>query len=400
MYLTSFIHRDKLFSIAERWFCGRPHPEDGLHLTEILICDGFVLSETVKAVARVLVENVHRRLFEERWLTCKGDLRDALCRSQLYHRPAEMTPRVEELFTLYRKNPDFYYREAPINGAMCLDEEGRLLGVYRIKRPRRIAEKANRRIADWIFHTVQNQAQRMAEERARRWGIPLQYLVTPEKEMVREFIQAEEAIARDFNEGAIRFDRAAMTIRDVGGVKIVADSEALSHLETVIQGDPSFHVVEKQVFTGSYQATGLSLDVHWDAEQVCRVYRNERSWKKYLDRGIPEERLKRGLEPFLADARPNISIELMLATFPDLVESELGNSIHEERIVAQRENKEYKGYIPMNVEFLVEFLFAVGFSPQTRIDQIPIKLWGRYLPDTLSSYIRRLYLLSEYELLH
>ena len=116
--------------------------------------------------------------------------------------------------------------------------------------------------------------------------------------------------------------------------------------------------------------------------------------------GYPAEELKKGLEPFLADGEPKINIEMILSTFPDMVESELGSSIHEERIIAQRDNKSYKGYIPMNVEFLVESLFAVGFSPRIDIDQVPIKLWGRYLPETLSSYVRQLYNLPEHDLIH
>jgi hypothetical protein len=395
MYLTSFIHREGLFSIAERWFCGRAEPDDAVRLTEILICDGFVIAETVKAVARSLMEALDRKPFFEERIHDKGQLRDALCRSLL-----DKDPRAEELFTLYKKNPDFYYREAPINGVMCLDETAHLLGLYRIKRPRRIAEKANRRIARWIFHSVLKRAQSMAEERAQRSGIPIDQLVTPENEMIREFIEAEESIALSFSEGAIEFDRAAMTIRDVGGIKIIADDWKLSHLERLLDESSTIRVIDKESFLGHYQAKSLILDVLWDADHVCRRYHDTRSWEKYLNRGIPEERLKAGLEPFLTDCGPNVTIELMLTTFPNMVESELGNSIHEERIRAQRDNKEYKGYIPMNVEFLVEYLFAVGFSPVIHVDKVPLKLWGRYLPDTLSSYIRRLYSLPEYDLLH
>ncbi len=93
-------------------------------------------------------------------------------------------------------------------------------------------------------------------------------------------------------------------------------------------------------------------------------------------------------------------MELILSNFPDLVESELGNSIHEERIIAQRDSRIYKGYVPMNVEFLLEYLFAVGFSPEMHIDHLPIKLWGRYLPDTLISYVRRLYHLPVQDLFY
>jgi len=53
----------------------------------------------------------------------------------------------------------------------------------------------------------------------------------------------------------------------------------------------------------------------------------------------------------------------------------------------------------MNVEFIVEYLFAVGFSPRIDIDLVPIKLWGRYVPETLASYIRQLYNLPEHNLI-
>jgi hypothetical protein len=91
-------------------------------------------------------------------------------------------------------------------------------------------------------------------------------------------------------------------------------------------------------------------------------------------------------------------MELILSTFADMVESELGNSLHEERIVAQRDTKVYRGYIPMNVEFLIEYLFAVGASPHIHIGRLPIKLWGRYLPDTVIDQIRALYKMPDSEL--
>lgn len=395
MYLTSFIHRERLFGIAERWFCGRLEPDDALHLTHTLVCDGFVIGEMVKVLGRLLIEALHRATFSETRIYSKGQLRDALCRSS-----RDRNPRVEELLALYQRKPDFYYREAPINAFMCVDPGGNLLGLYRIKRPRRIAEKANRRIADWIFHTVQNKARSMARERALKLGIPMEHLLTPENEMVREFIDSEELIAQSFRDGRIQFDRTALRIDDVGGIKLIADADRLSRLESSLRDIPGVRVLERERYDGVYQATSLSLLVAWDFEHVCRMYRNTGSWEKYSNRGIPEAVLRKGLEPFLLDGEPFITLELILTTFPDLVESELGNSIHEERIRAQRDNREYRGYIPMNVEFLVEYLFAVGFSPIVHIDEIPIKLWGRYLPDTLSTHIRRFHGVPEYDLFY
>ena len=191
-----------------------------------------------------------------------------------------------------------------------------------------------------------------------------------------------------------------MTIHDVGAIKIVAKDDDLVQLEQALTQAPDITVIEREDFKGNYQATNMILEVPWEAEYVCERYRESRAWERYLGRGIPAEELEKGLEPFLADGEPKINVELILSTFPDMVESELGTSIHEERIIAQRDNKNYKGYIPMNVEFLVESLFAAAFSPRTDIDQVPIKLWGRYLPETLGSYIRQLYNLPEHDLIH
>jgi hypothetical protein len=386
MYLTSFIHRDELFNIAERWFCGHLSPNDGLRLTQILISDGFVLGQTLENLAKNLMKGIYREPIGQQRIHFKGELREAICR-----RVGVLTERELELFSLYRMNPDFYYREAPIDGVMCFDEEGQLTGLYRIKRPRRIAEKANRKIASWIFSAVQNQARQMATERARKFGIPLEFLLTPESEMAREFIEAEQAISQSFSEGAVRFDHEPLTIHDVGGIKIVANDDQLSVLEDALHHDPNVRVLNKESFFGSFRAKSLVLECLWDAEQAFRSYRECRCWQKYSNRGIPQSDLMKGLESLLQDPKTTINVELILSNFPDLAESELGDSIHEERIISQRDSKVYQGYIPMNVEFLLEYLFAVGFSPQTHIDHLPIKLWGRYLPDTLISYLRQLY---------
>lgn len=395
MYLTSFIHRDKLFEITERWFCGRSEPGDARIITEILICDGFVVSETLETLTKRLLGMISRKPVELRPIRFKGELRDLLCLGC-----RDTNPRVAELIRRYRENPDYFYREAPINGVICLDEQDQLLALFRKKRPKRIAEKANRRIADWIFQNVLRRAEEMAGERARLSGIPLDRFVTAAEEMEKEFIHAEESIARSFREGSIRFDKAALTIHDVGAIKIVAAEEELQHLEKTIAETPDITVVEKEEFRGDYQATNLVLEVSWDAGHCCRSYQENRAWEKYLNRGIPQDELKRGLEPLLVQAESRINIELILSTFPHMVESELGNSIHEERIIAQRDNKLYRGYIPMNVEFLVEAIFAVGFSPRIDVDQVPIKLWGRYLPETLSSYVRHLHNMPEHDRFH
>ncbi len=393
MNLTSFVHRRELLDIAERWFLGRLEAGDALKLTQILICDGYIIGETLRSFTDLILGEFQARPFQKVAIKSKGELRNAICRCTRH-----ISQRVETLRDLYRTNPDYFYDETPINGVLCIDEHNQIIATYRIKRPERIAEKANRRIATWIFQTVQETARNFARSRAISSGVPLDGLFTTQEEMAREFIKAEESIASSFREGTIRFDQTAITIHDVGGIKFLGDREKLAKIEERLRNSSKFDILEREVFHGNYEASSLILDIPWDAEEVCKKFRDSKSWEKYSNRGIPESVLKRGLEPLLENADPRINIELIFCTFEAMVESELGNSIHEERIIAQRDNKPYKGYIPMNVEFLLDYLFAVGFSPEINVESLPIKLWGRYLPDTLVMHIRRLYRLSEYEL--
>ncbi|HQP55287.1 MAG TPA: hypothetical protein PLN83_04180, partial [Syntrophorhabdus sp.] len=55
MYITSFAHREELFQMVQRWFCNQLEPTDGHRVTKILICDGFILGETLNDLVRLLI---------------------------------------------------------------------------------------------------------------------------------------------------------------------------------------------------------------------------------------------------------------------------------------------------------------------------------------------------------
>jgi hypothetical protein len=136
VYITSFVHREELFNMVQRWLCDRLEPSDGMRLTQILICDGFILGETLDAITRLLLSTFSAESFRTKRLHFKGELRDIICRSA-------RTPssRSKELIESYMDNPEFFYTEAPVDGTAYLDGMEKLLAIYRIKRPRRIAEK-------------------------------------------------------------------------------------------------------------------------------------------------------------------------------------------------------------------------------------------------------------------
>ncbi len=395
MYITSFVHREELFQMVQRWFCDRLEPTDGQRVTKILICDGFILGETLDDLTRLLISTFSDEPYRAQRLHFKGELRDIICQSIHTH-----NDRTAELVESYRKNPEFFFTEAPVDGTAYLNATDRLLAVYRIKRPRRIAEKANRYIANHIFRMVQNRARQMAEERAQQIGVPLEHLLTAEEDMDREFMLAEEMIAGAFRKGQAKFEKPAVTINDVGGIKYVTSEESLYQVEDFFLKHHDFKVFERSEHTGNYKAKSMVVEVPWDKEKVCRSFLENRAWEKYVNRGIPEAELQKVLERLVEDAEPRICIEVTLTTFDDLVESELGRGIHEERIITQRGQTVYMGHIPLNVEFLVEYLFSVAVSPRIHIDRLPVKLWGRYLPDTISYHIRQLYYLPEHDALY
>ena len=180
MYITSFVHREELFQMVQRWFCDRLDPTDGLRVTQILICDGFILGETLDAFTRSMLNTFATESYRAQRLHFKGELREIICQSI-----SEPNGRTADLIESYRKNPEYFFTEAPIDGTAYLDSLDRALAIYRIKRPRRIAEKANRYIANHIFRMVQNRARQMAEERAQQMGVSLENLLTAEEEMER-----------------------------------------------------------------------------------------------------------------------------------------------------------------------------------------------------------------------
>jgi len=67
------------------------------------------------------------------------------------------------------------------------------------------------------------------------------------------------------------------------------------------------------------------------------------------------------------------------------MESEFGRSLHELRILRLRERREYCGLIAQNAGYLIEYLLTLAMAPVLDVPELPIKMYGRYLPETISS---------------
>ena len=82
---------------------------------------------------------------------------------------------------------------------------------------------------------------------------------------------------------------------------------------------------------------------------------------------------------------------MILTTHADLVESEFGSCIHEARILEQRAAVTYSGRIASNASFLIEYMLMLALSPTLEVGDLPVKMWGRYLPDVYSMSVWKLF---------
>ncbi len=85
-----------------------------------------------------------------------------------------------------------------------------------------------------------------------------------------------------FRQGRIDFDKTAMVINDVGGIKMVVDDDRLSALEERLTHHPTIKIVEKGIYQGNYEAKSFILEVPCDRDPVCQSFLATRAWERYF----------------------------------------------------------------------------------------------------------------------
>jgi len=385
MFLTGLTHRRQLFNVAKRWLVDRPRPGDGRAVTELFIYDGLLSIPP----ARQFMTQMYTDVFEGPpvWegIRYKHELRERALEAI-----GEPTPRQYEMMECYHANPEAFFRRMPIDGAMVFAPDGRMIGGIRIKRPRRVAEKASRRLAGYLGDLIRTRAEELASIRARRLGLEIGDLPADPEAEQREFIEAETWLSDQFRHGTIRIPTDAVHIDDVLGFKVIGSPTELQRAEQFIHRSRGVDLVEREEHVGAYKAVNLLLDLALPSEEsIIKQYRGI-DWSFAGRRGLEPEELGSRFPTFVRGAARRVRIELILTTFDEFLESELGRCIHEFRILAQREARDYRGRMAKNAEFIIEYLLTAAFSPTTHIEEIPIKMWGQYLPETLSYATRRL----------
>jgi hypothetical protein len=378
MYLTGLTHRDELFDLTVRWLNDDLHQGDGRIITGIFLYEGFISGSFV------IHKMVHflRTIFNTN-LELERIRQKHLLRERLIQYMAHPTERTAELVRTFRGNPEFFFPRLPIDAVLVVAGGKRLVSIGRIKRLSRVAEKVSFRLMDALFQDIKAEAQHIAEMRAALAGLPLTSFISSPDAMRKDFIDAEIAVATRFREKAMQFERDAFAINDMLGFKIIGEPEELVMVLDRLKEAPGFKIVEIEEHSGNYNAVNLSVELQLpDPGELMNAFQGL-DWSIAARRGLNPDEARRGLPAYLERGSRSIRLEIILTTYPELVESEFGRSLHELRILELRERTPYCGLIAQNAGYLIEYLLTLAMAPVLAVPELPIKLYGRYLPETI-----------------
>lgn len=386
MHVTGLIHRDRLFDLSIRWLTDRLDPGDGLFLTRVFVFESLISAPSALGFMR----DVARALDPGPYCMDRFRSKDEV-RKLIEHACPEPGPRATELFQRFRKNPEEFFPRTPVDLIAATLRTGEIVGMMRVKQLRRIADKASRRVADKLAREIWQTARLLAEGRARASGVRLDELVSTTRDMEEEFFESERAISLAFKENEILFEKRDLRVDDVMAVKFVGTPEKLFDVEKAIHEHPMASIAEREVHTGRYNDVNLLVDIQLPPIGEITDRMKDFDWSFAAPRGLDPSTCDADFAAYLESGARTFRIEVILTTLEELIESEFGRSTHEERILSQRHEATYSGRIAQNASAIINYMLLLALSSRTTVEQIPIKMWGRYLEDTIALSIDELF---------
>ena len=391
LYLESFAHRGALAEVVSRWIVNQPRTGDVAELKRIVNFNSYIARIWGDRLAHDILTHLHGRAPNSFIAKYKGGLKDFVVQN-----PRKTSPRIQELFDRYQSYPELFFRETPYDGRIYhLDKGGAqaYVGSTRIKRFRRVAEKGSRRIVEYLFQRIRANADAFAEERARSMGIPKANLITPREEMVEEFEHAERRLMQNIRQGTVQHEFPILSIPDVFGLKLITDASELEQLIAFLQASPHYRLIEQEHHTGRYNAINLRLSYRLPKQELLDNPPAGKQLDVFEYRGIPRDRIQDEYIEFVKSSEDHVFVEIICCSYEEFLESEIGRSMHEDRIMQQRRNPEYDDSgLANNVTFLLDYILSLCLAPTTdEVTDVPIKLWVKYMPDTFDRLQRRLF---------
>ncbi|TNF78125.1 MAG: hypothetical protein EP299_03875 [Acidobacteria bacterium] len=384
MYLSGLTHCDRLFDVATRWLADRLESTDGRIVTEIFAFERAITAPTVRRFVADLCRTCHRGdLYMER-ITSKDEVRSAIVAAA-----SHPSTRVAELIDWYRQLPEEFFPRTPVRMSLVTLRNGRLTAIVRRKRIRRIADKVSRRVAEQLTGEIVAVARALASSRPRPIA-GAERDIAPPSTPAAVGGAAERLVADRIRSGRITLDPEKNRVDDVIGVKIIGSPVELERVEASLDHFEYTFASQREVKAGTYEGVHYLVDLELPPNKTILANMAGIDWAFAAGRGLRIESLDESFRAYIESCRRTFRVELILTTFDDLVESEFGVSIHEQRILDQRDLADDFGRIARNASSIIEYMLRLATSPTITIDHIPIKIWGRYIRDTLNYAIASL----------
>lgn len=365
MYLASLTQRDRLFDVATRWLIGDVAPGDARFVTEVFLIDHLITRPVIVDLFSDIIgtppgADVTR-------VRSKGELRRWMLHA--WQRP---TPRAASLFSSYDTHSAQYFPTTPFDGLVLEEPRLDMAASIRFKSLSRIVEKAARHARQRIE----------AECRLLSHEEP----VSP-----TQCADLEQQVCEAFEERRLVFTTADLFVQDVIGVKLIASDGRLDWFEKTISSRAESSVVERSEHRGQYN--DRQLIIRLPAPDAGPTIDRLRSidWSGAASRGIDPESLRRAIPAYVESGSRAISLEIILTTWEDFVESEFGRSIHEERVLRQRSSMMSNGHVATTIVLSLLYLLLIAISPAIEAHEVPVRLTGRYLPETTVGMIAKLF---------
>ena len=388
--IKGFLHREVLSDVIRRWMYGEVRAEDADVVVRLVYFNRVFVFRYLDIFAGRLFSGLHSSPVYFKRVSTKGGLKDVIVREPPYR-----NRRIDELIEQYRSHPWRFYRETPFHGTLYFkDEKERqiYLGSSRIKRARRLAEKSARRIIDQMFERIKRKADAMASERAMFLGIPRENLMTGPAEMEEEFLRAENQLLEDLREKRpIAGDGEIPPITDVAGVKVIIEPFEEGKLIDLISSLDGCEIVEDQRHSGRYNATNLIVRFRPPRNEILAFPLEEDVISSMQARGYSPYESNQSFREFVLSGEEDVFLEIIVSSYQEMLESEIGIGMHEDRIIEQRLKQLYRGPLAKNIGYLMEYLFAFPAGNQRELCELPVKLWNRYLPDYFDEVLKVLF---------
>jgi len=393
--ITGFLHRKRFFDLIHRWMFNQMEPTDTDELLRLVHFNNVFVSRYLPLLSEGILGNLYHCAPYSRRVSTKGDLKDQIVKHLPYR-----NPRMDRLIADYQSDPGSYFRETPFQGTLyfCSKESAKVyMGSSRIKRVRRLAEKSARRLVDWIYDEIQRRAHHNVAEPNMKPGWEIHDFAQAGHLTAAELRQAEVQFLQQIRENRPSYLPEDLTINDVAGIKIIQETPEDGELQGILQ-EQNCRLVEQERHTGDYQATNLIVDYQPDKARILAQPLHSRIISVFNAHGIGGDEANRLFREFVDTGEESVRVEIIVSNYLQMMESEIGRCMHEDRIIRQRRNQVYQGQLGSNVEFLMEYLFLLPAVPDGRPESLPIRLWDRYLPDYFDEVKRTLFHLPSVEL--